>query len=230
MFKLLKKFLSVGVIFSLLITSNNVLASNKKIGIILFDGVLTSDVTGPLEVFGAATKHSWFTDYDVVTIGVEKKSSIKTEEGLMLSVDSWIGDSIELDMLIVPSSYTMTPLLENQQLIKFIKTVDAKTTITSSNCSGALLLAKSGVLDGKKATTWAGGESDFQKQFPKVDVVEDQNVTIDGKYITSNGSVVSYESAIIALSKLSSVDSAKTVFEALQMGRITSWDRVKSLL
>ena len=227
MYRVLKRIVFIAVIFSL--SSNVVIAADKKIGIIVFDGVLTSDITAPLEVFGAAAKKTWFSDYDVVVISVEKAKNIKTEEGLVLGVDTWIGDDIELDMLVVPSAYEMTSLLENKQLIKFIQKADETTQLTTSNCSGSFLLAQSGILNGKNATTWAGGEGDLQKQFPKVNAIEGENVVVDGKYITSNGSIVSYESALVALAKLSSKSNAKEIFEGLQMERVTTWERVENL-
>lgn len=62
-------------------------ASGKRIGILVYDGVLTSDVTAPLEVFGVASRLTWFSDYEPVTISVSKQSTITTEEGLKIGVD-----------------------------------------------------------------------------------------------------------------------------------------------
>lgn len=225
MFYVLKKVLVIAALSLSLLNT----AFAKTIGIVVFDGVLTSDVVSPLEVFGIADKKAWFSDYDVVTIAVENVKKIKTEEGLTIEVDSWIGEEMNLDVVLLPSRYDMSPLLSNEKLINFIKKVDQTSVLTMSNCSGASLLAKSGVLNGRKATTWAGGESDLRKEFPAVDVVDDKNVVIDGKYITSNGSVVGYDSALVALIHLSSTSNAKEVFDTLQMGRITSWERIVTL-
>lgn len=226
------KPLSQKLLMTLFLTlfSITALAGNKKIGILVFDGVLSSDITAPLEVFGIANKQAWFSGYEVVTIGIKDAKSIETEEGLTLGVDKWIGDELNLSALVVPSSYSMAPLLNNKKLINFIKKTDASAELLMSNCSGATLLAQSGVLDGRNATTWAGGEKEMQKKFPEVKVKSDVNVVIDGKYVTSNGSVVSYEAALVALAKMSSPKDAKEVFETLQMGRVTSWERIEKLL
>jgi len=197
------------------------LPSNPKIGILVFDGVLTSDVTAPLEVFGVASRKTWFSSYDVITIAVEDQKQITTEEGLKLYADTWIGDHPEVDVLLVPSSYTMDPLLENADLISFIKNTGAQAKWMASNCSGAFLLAKAGLLNGKKATTWAGGESDLQSQFSEVDVQFDTNVVVDDNIITSNGSLVSYQAALVLLSKLASPSKAQEVSEAIQYQRFS---------
>jgi transcriptional regulator GlxA family with amidase domain len=68
-----------------------------------------------LEVFGVASRLTWFSDYQPVTISVSKQSTITTEEGLKIGVDVWIGDAPDLDALIVTSSYDMDPLINNKK-------------------------------------------------------------------------------------------------------------------
>ena len=90
----------------------------------------------------------------------------------------------------------------------------------ASNCSGALLLGEAGILDGKKATTWAGGEKNLAKSYPAVRVQYDQNVVIDEGVITSNGGPVSYQAAFELLAKLSSEPFAKEISEQIQFNRL----------
>ena len=205
----------------LVIISQPAMAEDKKIGILVFDGVLTSDITAPLEVFGVASRKTWFSDYTPVVISVEDKSSITTEEGLQLTTDSWIGANPEVDVLIVPSSYDMDPLIENTHLISYITRTAKSAEWVASNCSGAFLLGEAGVLNGKKATTWAGGESGLQDAYPAVDVQFDSNVVVDGRVITSNGSLVSYQAALLLLSKLTSKSKANEVAETIQYSRFS---------
>jgi transcriptional regulator GlxA family with amidase domain len=206
----------------ILICSSSAQAAKNTIGILVYDGVLTSDITAPIEVFGAATKKAWFSDYKVVLIAVNKQTSITTEEGLRINVDHSIADNLKLDVLLVPSSYSMGPLLSNKKLIAFIQDQSTKTKWMASNCSGAFLLAEAGLLNGVKATTWAGGEKDLKSDYPAVDVQFDQNVVIDKNIITSNGSVVSYQAALTLLEKLSSKDFSKEISEAIQWQRLQS--------
>ena len=190
-----------------------------KIGIIVFDGVLTSDVTAPIEVFGAATKQSWFSSYEVVTIAVDKKT-ITTEEGLTMTANATIKDQLDLDALIVPSSYDMAPLLANRSLIAFIRSQGTAASWVASNCSGAWLVAQSGLLDGRNATTWSGGEAKMQARYPKVNVQFDRNVVVDGKFITSNGGPVSYEGAFAMLSRMTSPAHARKIADRIQFTRL----------
>ena len=207
--------------FSLFFLVANASAADKKIGILVYDGVLTSDVTAPLEVFGVASRLTWFSDYEVVTLAVSDQKTITTEEGLVLGVDAWIGDAPELDVLILTSSYDMDSLIENRKLIDYIESTAKQAEWMASNCSGAYLLAEAGVLKDKRATTWAGGEQDFQRDYPSVNVITDKNVVIDDKVITSNGSLVSYQAALKLLHLMRSSSKAQEVSDALQYSRFS---------
>jgi len=194
--------------------------ARHKIGILVFDGFLTSDVTAPIEVFGAATKKAWLSSYEVVVISATKNKEARSEEGLRIVADSTIYDDLRLDVLLVPSAYKMDPLVKNHDLIRFIQTQNQSAAWMASNCSGALLLGEAGVLDGKKATTWAGGEKGLASAYPRIKVQFDQNVVVDGRVITSNGGPVSYQAAFALLTKLSSEAFAQEVADSIQFGRL----------
>lgn len=208
------------LLIALIALSTEAWSATKRIGIMVFDGVLTSDITAPIEVFGIASKQSWFSNYEIITINVGEAEHIRTEEGLILKVDSHLSKVPEVDVLLMPSSYTMKPLLQNKQLLDYIRQTAQQADWMASNCSGALVLAEAGILDGKKATTWAGGEQDLANHYPKVDVQYDTNYVIDGNVITSNGSVVSYQAAIALLESMTSKSKADEVRAALQMQRV----------
>ena len=200
---------------------NSACAASAKIGILVFDDFLTSDVTAPIEVFGAATKKAWFSSYEVV-ISSTKNKTVVSEEGLKIIADKTIYDELKLDVLIVPSAYEMDSHLNNKDLIDYIKKQSQSASWMVSNCSGAFLLGEAGVLDGKNATTWAGGEEGLSKAYPKIKVQYDQNVVIDNKVITSNGGPVSYQAAFELLAKLSSDKFANKISEAIQFNRLKS--------
>ncbi|GAA3922015.1 DJ-1/PfpI family protein [Litoribacillus peritrichatus] len=208
--------------FCLMLTGMNAHAADSKIGIIVFDGVLTSDVTAPIEVFGAASKKAWFSDYEVVVISATKNKTITSEEGLTIVADSTIYDNLKLDVLIVASSYSMDQWVENKDLISYIKNQRKKASWMASNCSGAMLLGEAGVLNGKKATTWAGGEKGLAKAYPAIKVQYNQNVVVDDGVITSNGGPVSYQSSFELLAKLSSDKFAQEISELIQFNRLAT--------
>ncbi len=218
----MKIFKIWAVLIACFMPIENANAASKTIGILVFNGFLTSDVTAPLEVFGAAANQVKTNGYKVILISAHKSLKIKSEEGLNILADKSIYDPSELDVLIVPSAYNMEPLLSNKDLIQFIKRQNKPSTWFNSNCSGAFLLAKAQILDGKKATTWAGGEKELAKNHPKIKVQYDTNVVVDGQIITSNGGPVSYQAAFELLAKLSSPDFAKKISQQIQFDRLAT--------
>jgi len=203
-----------------LVLSSTAWSADKNIAVVVFDGVLTSDVTAPIEVFGAASKKAWFSDYKVTVISSTREKSIHTEEGLNIVADKTIYDGGDYDVVLVASAYDMDPSLENAPLIDFIRRQGQQASWMASNCSGAFLLAEAGMLDGKRATTWAGGEKGLARAYPKVNVEYDRNVVVDDGVITSNGGPVSYQSAFVLLGKLSSEAFANEISEQIQFNRL----------
>ena len=204
----------------LLVATSHVNAASSKIGILVFDGFLTSDVTAPIEVFGAASKKSWFSSYEVIVISATDNKTVTSEEGIVIVADNTIYDDLKLDVLLVPSAYEMDDFISDENLISFIKQQSQSASWMASNCSGAFLLGEAGVLNGKKATTWAGGEKGLAKAYPEIQVQYDQNVVIDDKVMTSNGGPVSYQAAFELLSKLSSETFSQEIAESIQFNRL----------
>ncbi len=195
-------------------------AKTSTIGILAFDDVLTSEVTAPMEVFGAASEKEWFSTYRVMLVSGTKNKYIRTAEGLKIIADATIYDEMKLDVLIVPGTYDLEGLTSNQAIMSFIRTKGQEVLWLASNCSGAFLLAHAGLLDGVKATTWAGGEGVLKESYPNVDVQFDKNVVVDGHVITSNGGVVSYEAAFKLLGQLATTEHASEIMEMLQFTRV----------
>lgn len=200
----------------------------RTIGIVVFDGVLTSEVIGPAEVFAIASRKDWFKGTKVLLIGVDPQPAICTEEGIRLMVDATIDDDLTLDVVLVPGGNDMSQLLENEKLNAFIQKQEENAQWVGSVCAGAFLLGNAGVLDGKQATTWFGGEASLQAQFPSIHVVHDVPVVLDNRRITANGGLVSYQAALTLLGRLAGVEYAKEVYKTLNMDRLGEWSEVEA--
>jgi transcriptional regulator GlxA family with amidase domain len=169
--------------------------------ILLFDGVQSLDVTGPLEVFaGAAAFQSGPTTtstgspardghrpgYEVTTAclgGGQVTSS--SGLGLVASADLRQISPIGIDTLVVPGGQgTAEP---DGELIRWLREHAPLARRIASVCTGAFLLAAAGLLDGRTATThWAYADS-LARQFPAVNVQSDPIFVRDGNVATSAG-------------------------------------------
>lgn len=201
-----------------------------QIGIIVFDGVLTSEVIGPAEVFATAAQREWFLGSTIQLIGIEQRPLICTEEGIQLGVDATIADELTLDVLLVPGGNDVNHLLNHKQLNAFIQKQEETAEWLGSYCAGAFVLGSAGVLDGKLATTWFGGEATLQDQFPNINVVHDKPVVVDNRRITANGGLVSYQAALILLGRLTTPNHAQEIYNSLGIGRLQSWPEIESTI
>jgi transcriptional regulator GlxA family with amidase domain len=184
-----------------------------RVGVVVFDGFLTSEVTAPLEVFAKASSKGPLK-FEVMTVAAEKKT-VTSEEGLRLQPDVDFASSPDLDILIVPSSLDVEGLMANQAAVGFIKEQGAKATYLASNCAGAFLLGKAGLLDGRRVTTYIGGNDNLQKQFPKAKVIDGKHIVVDGNLVTSIGGVTTYDATLTMLERITSPELANKVADAL---------------
>ena len=193
------------------------------IGVLMYDDVLTTELTAPIDVFTKLTEDGKQL-FNVITIA-ESYDFIVSEEGLKMFPDYILTNTPKLDILIVPSAYDMTLQVKNKNLVDFIKSQNNNTKYTVSNCAGASLIGESGIGNGKKIVTWIGGGEDLQKNYPLLKVQDDKNVSYmeDGKFLSSNGNLASYISSLELLEKLSNKKHRKFVESYLYLDRLQNW-------
>ena len=199
------------------------------IGLLMYDGVLQSEVVATSDVFGKPTEDGRQL-FNVVTIA-QTTTPITTEEGLKLVPDYAFEDAPTLTALFVPSAYDMYEQVHNERIVQFIRDRNKETTYTVSNCAGAQLIGASGIADGHRIVTWIGGGEQLQKDYPNLKVQDDSQVTYveDGKFASSNGNLTSYISALHVLEKMSSPEHRKFVESYLYLERLQDyrWDAVQ---
>lgn len=190
-----------------------------RVGVMLFDGILTSDVTAPLEVFGTAITNEVVEGLEIVTIAREA-GLIKTHEGLVLSAEFGVDNAPMLDAILVGSSYDMDSVLADSAFMGFVKERGQDAAWLASNCSGAYILADAGFLNGVRATTYPGGEVWLKLHHPSINIDINETVVVDRNVITSNGSMVSYAAAFELLKQIAGEEKATEVSDTLYYDRL----------
>lgn len=195
------------------------------IGLLMYNGVLQSEVVATSDVFAKPTEAGKQV-FNVITIA-ETKNPITTEEGLHLVPDYTFDNCPKLEALFVPSAYDMYAQVHNDKIVSFIKAKNSETSYTVSNCAGAQLIGKSGIADGHKIVTWIGGGEQLQKDYPNLKVQDDSQVTYvkDGKFLSSNGNLASYISALELLEILTNKEHRKFVESYLYLDRLQEWEQ-----
>jgi transcriptional regulator GlxA family with amidase domain len=131
--------------------------------VLLFDGVALLDVAGPFEVLtrarlepGVESRHVEDKAlFDVFTVA-KTTEPVNATGGIMLVPRHSFADAPPIDLLLVPGGFGTRPVLQDAETIDWIRTTAASARRTASVCTGALLLARAGLLDGRRATTHWG--------------------------------------------------------------------------
>ena len=152
-------------------------------GILVFDGAEELDFVGPFEVFGMAAKLQPGT-FNVFTVGVDRKE-VKAFNGLRINAEHKIDECPTIDILVIPGGRGARREMSNPRVLKFLNRAYRSSELITSVCTGALILASAGLLDGRKATTHWGAIGELRK-FKKV-TVEHRKYVKQGKIITSAG-------------------------------------------
>ena len=132
-----------------------------------------------------------------------------------------------LTVLFVPSAYDMFAQVNNKNLVHFIQEKNKETTYTVSNCGGAQLIGAAGIAGHKKIVTWIGGGEQLQKDYPNLKVQNDSLVSYveDGKFLSSNGNLASYISALNLVEKMTTPEHRAFVESYLYLDRLQDWKR-----
>ncbi|AVZ76496.1 AraC family transcriptional regulator [Streptomyces lunaelactis] len=175
--------------------------------VVLFDDVQSLDVTGPVEVFAGAGKAAG-SAYEIRTASLDG-APVRTSSGLMLVPDSGLADAAAPHTLLVPGGNgTRTP---DPRLIDWLRTHAPRAERLVSICTGALLLAEAGLLDGHRVTShWAVCER-LARDYPAVEVDPDPIFVRDGKLATSAGVTAGIDLALALVEEDHGRDIALTV-------------------
>ena len=152
-------------------------ARTLKVAVVLFDGVEEIDYAGPIEVFGASGS-------TILTVGLSK-APVTSVYGLRVIPQYDTSDLPDVDVLLVPGG-GIGEAWKDPKLLAWIKERSAKVGVTMSVCSGAFILGKAGLLDGRPATTTSSMRDELARHFPTAQVLKQRYVDA-GKLITTAG-------------------------------------------
>jgi transcriptional regulator GlxA family with amidase domain len=157
--------------------------SVRRIAIVVFEGLQVLDVTGPAEVFSQASRLA-LRGYEVELVG----RSAATTSGLSLvPVRPFDADGGPLDTLMVAGGLGVAQAQHDAELVDWGRSAAGRARRVTSICSGAFVLARAGLLDGRRATTHWDSCALLARRFPRVTVEPDRIFVRDGDVYTSAG-------------------------------------------
>jgi transcriptional regulator GlxA family with amidase domain len=173
--------------------NQNQLLLPLTVGILIFDQVEVLDVAGPFEVFAVARlneerrQDESSSPFKIFLIS-EKIGPVLAIGGLRFTPDVTIDNCPEeLDILIVPGGWGTRNEVKNVNLLKWIANRASKTRLTASVCTGSSLLGKSGLLDGREATTHWRAFDFLHQAAPNAYIRKDVRFTLVDPIFTSAG-------------------------------------------
>jgi transcriptional regulator GlxA family with amidase domain len=175
------------------------------IALVLFENLTALDAVGPYEVL------SRIPGAETVFVA-EKKGQYRTDTGhLALTADASFDDVRRPDIVFVPGGFGQTAYMTDGPMHEWLREVDTNTTWTTSACTGSLILAAAGLLEGRRATThWLAVD-----QLPEFGAVpDDSRVVFDGKYVTAAGVSAGIDMALHLTSRMGGDGLA----QAIQLG------------
>ncbi|MFF9489675.1 DJ-1/PfpI family protein [Streptomyces sp. NPDC014676] len=173
-----------------------------QIAIVLFDRFTALDAVGPYETLGRLP--------DARTVFVaERTGPVRTDTGaLAITADKTLDEVPRPDIVVVPGGPGQTPQMENGTLLDWLRAADATSTWTTSVCTGSLLLAAAGLLQGRRATShWLA--LDHLKRYGAEPTGE--RVVTDGKYVTAAGVSSGIDMGLTLLGRIAGDEHARAV-------------------
>jgi transcriptional regulator GlxA family with amidase domain len=188
----------------------------RRVAILVYPGVQSLDLTGPLEVFAATRqvlKASGSSDPGyTVQIVAPSKEPIRTSSGLTIVPDVAISEARErIDTLLIAGGSGRSEVTTDPALLAWIAAVSSRVRRTASVCTGAFLLADAGILDGRRATTHWAYAAELQRRHPEVEVDPEPIFVRDGQVWTSAGVTAGMDLALALVEEDFDRDLALTI-------------------
>ena len=177
-------------------------AQGHTLGALLFNGFEQLDVFGPFEMFFAATNQA-SADFEVVVCSDDNPAIPDLPQQTFGVARTYaLNDCPPLDVFMVPGGFGTRAAVQNATLVEWVGRMAGITPHVFSVCTGASLLAKSGVLDGHRATSNKHAFQWVASQGPAVEWVCEARWVADGKFLTTSGVAAGTDGALALIAQL----------------------------
>lgn len=187
----------------------------KRIGILLFDGVEELDAVGPWEVLSYWTKNFPHDGFRTLTFS-KRSGRIHCAKGLVIESEFSYGDAPTLDVMIYPGGRGTRDHLEDAAQLDWLRSKRAEVPLLASVCTGSLVFAAAGLLTDRPATTHFASLSLLQELDPTIQLRPNDRFVDDGDIVTSAGVSAGIDMALHLVSRLAGADRSREVRQGIQ--------------
>ena len=166
----------------------------KTVTMLLYEGVDEMDFCGPLEVLASCRKvvDGKRTDkpaFLVETIAA-RIGSIRCAHGVQVLPDKSVTQALESDIVLVPGGPgARQDSAVSSLLLEYLAKATATAELIASVCTGAFIVARTGIADGRRMATHHAASEELARQYPRIHVVTGQRVVTDGNDLISSAGI-----------------------------------------
>jgi transcriptional regulator GlxA family with amidase domain len=184
----------------------------RRVAVVLFEGFTVLDVYGPVQAFASVRlprpDGSWHRLFEIVTVA-EKAGPVKSGEGPTTHADYAFADAPAFDVLLVPGGFGTRQAVNNTSLLLALTTASRAAAVTTTVCTGSALLARTGLMDNRPATSNKIAWDWVVQQGPRVRWQRAARWVDDGDLVTSSGVSAGIDMALSVVARLHGVDMAR---------------------
>lgn len=175
----------------------------RKVAIVIWDGVELLDWAGPAEVFETAGRLYARGDAAAFRVYTVSRTTepITSQRCVRVVPEYSIEDAPSPDIVVLPGGGT-DGVLGDPEFVRWVGRVAGEAEVAMSVCTGAFLLGKAGLLDGKDVTTWYGETDLLAAGFPKARVHEGRRFIDNGGVVTTAGVSAGIDGALHLVARL----------------------------
>ncbi|HEV2760240.1 MAG TPA: DJ-1/PfpI family protein [Acidimicrobiales bacterium] len=188
----------------------------RTIGILLFDGVEELDAVGPYEVLAAWTRIRPDDGWRTLTVGVDGDGPVRGAKGLLMTPDVALSAAGAIDLLVHPGGQGTVRLMGDPGHLEWLRGQAAADLLTTSVCTGSLVLASAGLLRDRPATTHLASLETLASIDPTIEVRPDERYVDDGDIVTSSGVSAGIDMALHLVARLAGEERAREVRRYIQ--------------
>lgn len=179
----------------------------SRVQVLIFDDVEVLDFAGPFEVFGVTGLRGGPAPFQVDTVGLTT-APVRARNGLQVQPSLSIDQAGSCDVLVLPGGYGTRREMHNDVLLAWIRRQSESAKVVLSVCTGSLLLARAGLLDGLDATTHHVAFDELAAASPTTRVHRGRRMVDNGKIVTSAGISAGIDAALHVVGRLLGRDAA----------------------
>ncbi len=186
--------------------------SVKNVAIFLYEGVEILDFSGPGEVFAASRSDKGA--FRVFTVAATK-DSIVSQRFVHIVPEFSIEDCPKPDIIVLPGGNTR-PSVENPKVIAWVQKHAAHADALMSVCTGAFILEKAGLLEGKKATTFYRAIPRLREKAKQTEVLENVRWVDNGQIVTTAGVSAGIDGALHIVERMWGLEAAAATAQYME--------------